>query len=56
MDAVLILLAAELAKQGLQAYFSYSALAGKTAEEIEAEYKKQKAIFFASDPNKLVDV
>lgn len=46
----------ELAKLGLQAYFQYMRVAGKTDEEIEATYQAERAAFQARPPDQLPDV
>ena len=47
---------AELAKFALQMYFAQLAMAGKTAEEMDAMYKATKEQFFDRHPSKLKDV
>ena len=45
----------ELAKAGLQAFFSAMRLAGKSQEEIEEIYQAEKAYFEAHPPESLPD-
>jgi hypothetical protein len=55
-DAALVKGLIEIAKTSLIAYFNASRLAGMTNEEIEIEYTKQRNLFYANTPDKLIDV
>ena len=46
----------ELAKTGLQAFFSAMRLAGKSSEEIDEMYQAEKAYFEAHPPDTLPEV
>lgn len=46
----------ESAKFGIQSYFSYMRLAGKTEEEMDALYQEERTKMLKSDPNNLPDV
>jgi hypothetical protein len=54
MNIELILV--EMAKIALQSYFNYLRLLGKTEEEIQKLYDKEKMEFFKNHPSKLPDV
>lgn len=48
-----IILAGELAKLSLIAYFQYSRMAGLSKEEMEKMYLEEKSKFLENDPNKI---
>jgi hypothetical protein len=56
IPAVVITGAFELAKLGLQTYFQYMRVAGKTDAEIEQTYQAEKAAFAERSPENLPPV
>ena len=54
MNINLILI--EMAKIALQSYFNYLRIAGKTEEEIQELYIREKSEFLKNHPNKLPEV
>lgn len=56
MSPEVVALLVEGAKVGLQSYFNYMRVAGKSEEEISALYEEEKRNFLENDPDKLPDV
>ena len=56
MSPEVVAILVEGAKVGIQSYFNFMRLAGKSEEEIEEIYKSEREVFLANDPSKLPDV